>query len=293
MLGVLHATRPPHRATPWPQRSGRAAATSRSVSSIKTSIARSAARRSRQPSGARPRALAPAACPVGLHPRSPEPPIALPPVESRHLATAYTMPDASPFPARYRIAPTGLSRTPTTGSLKPALPRRYQRRYHSNPIRGPWNPRGNRRFQVSMGFQRDAAQLPCRRSRVRVPSAAPQEAPQIAGFFVARSMSIPQCAALYNKLCTTNGARERLPARRRGAARRRRGKGRGVWRPQSWHCASGLGDVSDAPAPRKQSCARRRPAATGVIQMSPRHSSGSCQRENECDSAKRYKRAAP
>ena len=34
---------------------------------------------------------------------------------------------------------------------------------------------------------------------------------------------------------------------------------------QSWHCASGLGGVSDGPAPRKQSCARRRPAAIGVI----------------------------
>ena len=39
-----------------------------------------------------------------------------------------------------------------------------------------------------------------------------------------------------------------------------------------WHCESGLGGVSDGPAPRKQSCARRRPAAIGVIQMSPKRS---------------------
>ena len=40
----------------------------------------------------------------------------------------------------------------------------------------------------------------------------------------------------------------------------------------AWHCASGLGSVSDSPTPRKQSCARRRPAAIGVIQMSPKQS---------------------
>ena len=38
-----------------------------------------------------------------------------------------------------------------------------------------------------------------------------------------------------------------------------------------WHCASGLGGASDGPSPRKQSCARRRPAEIGVIQMSPEH----------------------
>ena len=38
----------------------------------------------------------------------------------------------------------------------------------------------------------------------------------------------------------------------------------------SWRCASGLGGVSDGPARRKQSCARRRPAAIRVIQMSPK-----------------------
>ena len=38
------------------------------------------------------------------------------------------------------------------------------------------------------------------------------------------------------------------------------------------HCASGVGGVSDGPAPRKQSCARRWAAAICVIQMSPKQS---------------------
>ena len=52
---------------------------------------------------------------------------------------------------------------------------------------------------------------------------------------------------------------------------------------QPRHCASGLGGVSDAPAPRKQSCARRRPAAIGVIQMSPKRKSARNARDVECD----------
>ena len=51
----------------------------------------------------------------------------------------------------------------------------------------------------------------------------------------------------------------------------------------AWHCASGLGGVSDGPAPRKQSCARRRPAAIGVIQMSPKRSPNARQQDCECD----------
>jgi hypothetical protein len=55
----------------------------------------------------------------------------------------------------------------------------------------------------------------------------------------------------------------------------------GGGRLRSWHCASVLGGVSDGPARRKQSCARRRGVTLGVIQMSPKHSPARSRRKDE------------
>jgi hypothetical protein len=50
----------------------------------------------------------------------------------------------------------------------------------------------------------------------------------------------------------------------------------------AWHCESGLAAVR-RPAPQKQSCARRRPAAIGVIQMSPTRPRTATPLEDESD----------
>ena len=74
------------------------------------------------------------------------------------------------------------------GETKPALPRRYHRRYHFDPILASGKPYRYRLSPENTGHQRHLSQLPCRRSRVRVPSAALTESPAQAGFFVARGL---------------------------------------------------------------------------------------------------------
>jgi len=78
---------------------------------------------------------------------------------------------------------------PGTGSLRLAShrsrPRSRNRRYHSMPESGLWNACRNREFSVFIGSRRANQELPCRRSRVRAPSAALRsERPRSGGVFL-------------------------------------------------------------------------------------------------------------
>jgi hypothetical protein len=102
---------------------------------------------------------APAASAVRFHPCPPETPVALAPGRVSPLRHGVRDVGGLPLPGSVQDGSDRLLAHAYKRQSKPALPRRYQRRYHSNPSSGPWNNRGNRGFPVFIGSRRPAAQL--------------------------------------------------------------------------------------------------------------------------------------
>ena len=127
----------------------------------------------RRSAAARP----PAAGSVGLHPCAADPPVVLAAGRIAPLRDRVDDLGRATLALPEEDGP-GWLRPAHNAQSKPALPRRYQRRYHSGPISTLKISLRYRLFPDFIGCQQADQQLPCRRSRVRVPSAAFKEAPR-------------------------------------------------------------------------------------------------------------------